>query len=480
MTRLSLDHHGELPAPIPDPRAVTVGQVHLGLGAFHRAHQAVYAADAMARSGENHWGIAAFTQRSGTAAHRLAPQGGVYTVVEKGPDAQPARLIGSVRETLDGSGDADVIARLCDPAVRVVTLTVTEKGYRHDPVTRQLALDSPDVAADLAGRAPRTVPAILATALARRSALGDAPLTVISCDNLPENGRLLHRLVAQYADAAGLPFDDAHRFPSTVVDRIVPATTDADIAALERAHGVHDAAPVLCEPFRQWVIENDFAGPVPAWSAAGASYVDDATPWELLKLRVLNASHSILAYVGLRCGHRRISDAVVDPTLERICRRFIDEDVAPVVDAPAGVTVSEYGDQVLRRFANRALPHTTLQVAADGSQKIGPRLLDTVRDAAARGRSAHWAVLGVAAWALHVVDPIDAGGKPTVLDDPRAGDLVARVAGLAGPQAVRRLLADTRFVGDLADDTDFVDTAVAYATALHRGGIAALASEVSL
>ena len=154
--------------------------------------------------------------------------------------------------------------------------------------------------------------------------------------------------------------------------------------------------------------------------------------------------------------------------------------MAPVVDAPGGVTVAEYGEQVLQRFANQALPHTTLQVAADGSQKIGPRLLDTVRDAAARGRSARWAVLGVAAWALHVVDPIDADGRSTALDDPRADDLSTCVAGLGVPEALGRLLADTRFVGDLADNTDFVDTAVAYATALHRGGVAALASEASL
>lgn len=483
MNNLRNGFYGDLAAPTPDPADISVGQVHLGLGAFHRAHQAVYAADAMTATGDTGWGIAAFTQRRPDTAAALAPQDSLYTVVEYGAGAQVPRVLSAVREAHDGSADPTVVVdRICDPAIKVVTLTVTEKGYRHDPVTRTLGCDDPAVRADLAaapGATVRTVPAILAHALARRAASGADPLTVVSCDNLPDNGRLLGALVTEFAAEAGLDIGSGTRFPATVVDRIVPATTADDIAALARERGLDDAAPVVCEPFRQWVIEREFAGPTPDWAAAGATYVDDANPWELLKLRVLNASHSLLAYTGLRLGYRRIADAIADPNLEQLCRRFIGDEVAPSVHPPAGTSVTDYGDEVLARFANRALPHTTWQVAADGTQKLGPRLLDTIRACRSQGVASHWAPLAVGAWTVHVQDPIDADGHSTALDDPLADDLREVTRGLSVEAGARRLLGDRRIVGDLAEDHEFINTAAAFAAALHRGGAAALASEVS-
>lgn len=481
MTRLRYRHYGRSAAPQPDPRELTVGQVHLGLGAFHRAHQAVYTEDAIRMTGERNWGIAAFTQRSGSAAAPLLPQEGLYTVVERGAGSAPPRIVGALREVGNAAADPRALLdRICDPDIHVVTLTVTEKGYRCDPVTRRLRLDDPDVQADLGSRAPRTVPGVLAHAIARRTAAGSGPLTVICCDNLPHNGALLHTLVNEFADAAGLRGLDSATvtFPSTVVDRIVPAVTARDIADLRDQLGVLDEAPVICEPFRQWVIEDRFAGPVPDWSRAGAQLVSDAAPWEQLKLRMLNASHSILAYLGLRLGHHTIADAVADPMLAEVCRRFFRDDVLPSLVAPAEVDVAGYGESVLARFTNTALPHTTLQVASDGSQKIGPRLLSTVSARAAQGAIAGWAALGIAGWALHVIDPVDATGQTVELADPRAGALRALVAGADVPAAVRRLMTDPTIVGALADDGELTDRVVRYADDLHRHGSAALQTEV--
>ncbi|WP_319458180.1 MULTISPECIES: mannitol dehydrogenase family protein [unclassified Mycobacterium] len=482
MNRLTYRNYGTTTPPEPDPRSLTVGQVHLGLGAFHRAHQAVYTEDAIRATGETCWGIAAFTQRSGAAADRLAPQDGLYTVVERGAGAASPRIVGALREVGNAAADPTaVIERICDPEVHVVTLTVTEKGYRHDPVTGKLRLDDPYVLADLGSRTPRTVPGVLAHAIARRAAAGTGPLTVISCDNLPGNGRQLEGLVREFADAAGLSAVDGAvaAFPSTVVDRIVPVTTEYDIAELCERTGVRDESPVNCEPFRQWVIENRFAGPVPAWSAVGAQLVDDTAPWEQLKLRMLNAAHSTLAYLGLRLGFRSIAAAVKDPMLADVCRRLFAEDVQPSLLTPPGVDVVAYGESVLARFSNIALPHTTIQVAADGSQKIGPRLLSTVSARAAQGATASWAALGIAGWALHVIDPVDAAGHPIALADPRADELRDIVAGAAVPVAVRRLVTDPSIVGDgLSGDAEFTDRVVGFADNLHRHGFNALHAEV--
>jgi fructuronate reductase len=486
MTRLSYRNYGTATPPNPDPRHLTVGQVHLGLGAFHRAHQAVYTEDAIRCTGETHWGIASFTQRSGAAADRLTPQDGLYTVVERGAGAASPRIVGALREARNAAADpAALIDRICDPAIHVVTLTVTEKGYRRSPVTGNLNLDDQEVRADLTARTPRTVPAVLARAITRRAASGAGPLTVISCDNLPDNGRLLRGLVRDFAEAADLngdPFDGpspAASFPSTVVDRLVPATTNDDVTDLERRAGVRDEAPVICEPFRQWVIEDLFAGPAPAWSAVGAQLVEDVMPWEQLKLRMLNAAHSMLAYLGLRLGYHSIADAVEDPMLADVCRRLFAEDVQPSLVAPSGVDVADYGESVLARFSNMALPHTTIQVASDGSQKIGPRLLSTVSARAAQGATASWAALGIAGWALHVIDPTDAAGRPIELADPRSAELRERVSGAAVPVAVRRLVSDPTVVGDeVAGDPEFTDRVVDFADNLHRHGSAAIHAEV--
>jgi mannitol-1-phosphate/altronate dehydrogenase len=361
LTRLSLTN---LPVPpAVDPRSLSVGIVHLGLGAFHRAHQAVITEQAAVVSGDTRWGIAGVSQRSATVKNQLAPQDGLYSVLERGLGDPTVRVIGSIRDVLTApEGPEAVVARIADPAVAVVTLTVTEKGYR--AANGGLDLTDTEIRADLTGRPPRTVVGQLAAAIARRT----EPLTIVSCDNLVANGPFLQRLVAEYFDALGKTPETfgATRFPASMVDRIVPATTDADRDETARLLGVRDEAVVVAEPFLQWVIEDDFAGDRPAWDQAGAVLTQDVAPWEQAKLRMLNATHSMLAYLGALRGYVTIAEAVRDDELNQLARQLMTDDVVPTLTPPDGLDLAEYGATVLERFANPALKHQTRQVAMLG------------------------------------------------------------------------------------------------------------------
>ncbi|GAB3279196.1 mannitol dehydrogenase family protein [Parasphingorhabdus pacifica] len=446
---------------------------HLGLGSFHRAHQAVFTEDAMSATGDLRWGICGVTQRSGSAAARLAPQDCRYTVLERGVGAAPARVVSALCEVLDGSSaPAAVVALLARAEVRVITLTVTEKGYRHDPATGSLNLDDAEVAADLTGRAPRTVVGQLVRGFQLRAESGAGPVTVVSCDNLPSNGQALQRLVREFIDAAGSVelvdwISENVRFPSTMVDRIVPATTEEDLKAAQQAIGPRDEAAVVTEPFRQWVIEDDFATDRPQWEAAGAVLVPDVAPWETLKLRVLNASHSVLAYLGLAHGYSTIAEAVADPLLSAACRNLINQDVAPVLEAPSGVDIGEYGEATLARFANPALRHTTAQVAMDGSQKLRPRLLETAALRLAAGATPNRVALGVAAWMRHVT-------TAEHLDDPLADLLRAEIDGPPAAQAERLLRIDQIFTPELAENPEFRRAVIDVYVRLREDGVAAV------
>ena len=329
--RLALDTLDGLPAEVRRPAAVVLdgraGVVHLGIGAFHRAHQAVFTEDAMAAAGSGEWGIVGVTQRSPTVRDDLAPQDGLYTLLERGAAARPPRVIGAVREVLF-AGDAPdaVVARLADPAVRVVTLTVSEKGYRRRS-DGHLDVDDPVVAADLAGEGPRSVVGQLGHGLLARARADAGPLSVVCCDNIVANGTVLRAVVEDFA--AALPaaprrelqswLASSVRFPSTMVDRIVPATTQADRDDVRRQLGVEDRAVVVAEPFAQWVVEDDFAAARPAWELAGATITGDVAGWERTKLRVLNASHSLIGYLGSLRGHQTVAEALQDEWWQRRC-----------------------------------------------------------------------------------------------------------------------------------------------------------------
>jgi fructuronate reductase len=356
-------------------RPDSVGIVHIGVGAFHRAHQAVYTAEA------GGWGILGVAPRRPDAVEALVPQDGLYSVLERGADGDRATVYGALRDVVLGAADTErVVAAIASPSVHVVSLTVTEAAYAPGSAVIEW----------------------VARGIERRARAGEAgPLTVLSCDNLPRNGEVLARLVG---DACGeREWLDRHvRFPSSMVDRVVPATTEADLRDVARLLGVEDRAAVVAEPFRQWVIEDAFAGPRPAWEHAGALLVADSGPHETLKLRLLNGTHSLLAYVGLACGARTVAQAWGDASLSSAADALASEDLVPTLPATPGIDVGAYRAQLAERFANPRMVHTLEQIAADGSQKLPLRFAEAARSRLAAGAEPRWIALVLAAWAEHL------------------------------------------------------------------------------
>ncbi|MDQ1292503.1 MAG: fructuronate reductase [Actinomycetota bacterium] len=473
-----------LPARRPD----RTGIVHLGIGAFHRAHQAVFTEDAAALTGEGCWGICGVTLRSASVVEQLEPQDCLYTVLQQGAGARTARVVGSVREVLFAKADPNAVPeRIADPAVHVVTLTVTEKGYRRG-ADGGLDLDDPVVHADL-GRdpaGPRSVVGLLVAGLEQRLRAGGEPLSVVCCDNLTANGRILRRLVLDFCSASGPGgtaaredlarwVDDRVSFPSTVVDRIVPATTEQDRRTVCELLGVQDEGVVVAEPFRQWVIEDSFAGARPSWELAGALLVGDVAPWEAVKLRLLNATHSTLAYLGALRGYETVARAVADPELERVARELMSQDAAATLRVPEGLDVADYCEQVMERFADPALRHRTTQIAMDGSQKLPLRLLGIISERLAAGEKPLRAALGVSAWMVYVARAAAGqsapGGLSLPLQDPLRDRLCSvATAGSTPRRLVEGLLGIPEIFGaELPEDTAFRSLLTEQVTALGAG-----------
>lgn len=442
--RLSSATLARLPADVARPRydraAVATGIVHLGLGAFFRAQGAVFT-EAVLAGGDARWGILGASLRSPDTRDALRPQDHLYTVAERGPQQERLQVIGALTGVMVGAEDLPaLIDAMAQPRVAIVSLTVTEKGYCYDPASGDLDESHADIVHDLAHpEAPRSAPALLVSAIARRRMQGVPPLTVLCCDNLPHNGATLRRIVSQFAalrdrDLARF-IEDAVAFPSTMLDRIVPATTPADRASIAARLGMEDASPVVTEPYNQWVIEDRFAGVRPAWDDHGATLVRDIAPYETMKLRLLNASHSLMAYLGYLAGHETIADTIADPSFRRLVDGFMDAEVTPTLRLPASIDVAAYKRALLERFANPALRHRTAQIAMDGSQKLPQRLLDTARERLRIGAPIPRLALAVAGWMRYVTGTDENGGAIEVRD-PLAPRL-RRIADAAGPSAER-------------------------------------------
>lgn len=434
------DVKGRAAVPAYDRAAVRPGIVHLGIGAFHRAHQAVYT-DTVLAGGDLRWGIVGASLRSADTRDALAGQDGLYTVASRDETGERLRIVGSVSTVLVApESPTALLAALTHPETAIVSLTVTEKGYCHAPSTGDLDEAHPDIVHDLAAPdRPRSAPGFLVEAIARRRAAGAPPLTLLSCDNLPDNGRTLRRVITRLATLRapdlGLYAADAIRFPSTMVDRIVPATTDADRAAIAEALGVTDAWPIMTEPFTQWVIEDDFASGRPAWDEAGATFVADVAPFELMKLRLLNGSHSTLAYLGWLGGHETVAEAMRAPGFEALIRGLMDEEVTPHLPRLPGFDLAAYKDSLINRFRNPALRHRTAQIAMDGSQKLPQRLLHSIRARLEAGAPFPRLSLGVAAW-MRYARGLDEAGKPIDVRDPLAGAIRDRTGPLTDAPAI--------------------------------------------
>jgi len=422
------------------------GIVHLGVGAFHKAHQAVYTDDALEKSGGD-WMIAGVSLRSPDVADALNPQKGLYTLLERGPGGVSARVIGSIAEVLVARDQqAKVLVALSSPDTKIVSLTITEKGYGLDPKTGGLDLGHPAVAADLADpNNTQSALGFMVAALHARRIFERPPFTVLCCDNLPSNGKVLRRLMLEFAAARDPEMVDyienAVSFPSTMVDRITPASTDKTFADALALTGREDRAAVETEPFSQWIIEDEFVAGRPDWEAGGALFVDDVAPYEKMKLRMLNGAHSMLAYSGFIAGHKYVRDVMADPDLALLVARHMRE-AARTLDAVPGVDLGRYGEELRDRFANPAIAHETWQIAMDGTQKLPQRLIEPAMIALKRELPLDAYAFAVAAWMRYALGMTEKRETYT-LRDPRESEIAAALAG-AGRDAqavVERLLA---------------------------------------
>ncbi|MBW8319881.1 MAG: mannitol dehydrogenase family protein [Rhizobium sp.] len=407
--------------PAYDRTALRPGIVHIGLGAFHRAHQAVYTQRALAAS-FGPWGIVAVNLRSSEPVKALEAQDGLYSIVVRGSEGDVAEVIGATVDWICAARDGEkVLAYLANPDIRVVTLTVSEKAYGLDPSTGGLDLAHPAVAADLAlPHAPSGAVGFLVEGLALRRARGVAPYTVLCCDNLPSNGRLVRRLVLEMAERRDADLArwiaDNGSFPCSMVDRIVPAATEATRSLAEALIGAKDSLALETEPFLQWVIEDDFVCGRPAWEAGGAIFAREVEPYEKMKLRLLNGSHTLIAHLGLLHGLDYVRDVMAVPELVDQVRCHMKA-VVPTLDPVPGIDLDEYQSQLIERFANPAIAHRNIQIAMDCSQKLPQRIFAAAVETLASGGAAAEFAHVVALWITVVRNRMDC-------DDPRRAEIL--------------------------------------------------------
>ncbi|MCZ4262071.1 mannitol dehydrogenase family protein [Limimaricola sp. G21655-S1] len=488
MTRLSRSVLAQLPegaAPDYDPAAHGVGILHLGAGAFHRAHQAAITDAALAASGGD-WRIAGVSLRSADLAEALASQDGLFTLIERGAQGDRARVIGAIDRVIAARGAPEaVLGPMSDPAIRIVTLTVTEKAYGIDRGGPDADPAHPDVAADLESpAAPRGVLGLLVEGLRQRRAAGHAPFTVLCCDNLPENGALLRGGVVGFARRVDPDLADwiaaEVAFPSSMVDRITPAATEATLALAACLTGFEDAAAIETEPFCQWVIEDRFPQGRPDWAAGGAIFARDVAPYERMKLRMLNGAHSLIAYAGFISGHALVRDAMADPALAALARRQIAA-AAATLDPLPGIDLAAYGDELVARFANPAIAHETYQIAMDGSQKLPQRIFGPACDAQLAEQELRPFAFATAAWARYCLGRGETGERHA-LRDPREAEIAA-VVEAAGDDARALTAGLLRLPGltpaELLDGAFEAQTAENLSNMLAQGMAAAIAREVA-
>ncbi|WP_312154690.1 mannitol dehydrogenase family protein [Lelliottia nimipressuralis] len=437
--------------------------VHFGFGAFHRAHQALLTNRVLNAKGGD-WGICEISLFSGdTLMSQLRAQDHLFTVLEKGAEGNQPIIVGAVHECLNAKLDslAAIIEKFCEPQVAIVSLTITEKGYCIDPATGRLDTQNARIVHDLENPSePHSAPGILVEALYRRHARGLAPFTVLSCDNIPDNGHVVKNAVLGMAEkrspelAAWIA--EHVSFPGTMVDRIVPAATDASLTEITQELGVEDPCAISCEPFIQWVVEDNFVAGRPEWELAGVQMVQDVLPWEQMKLRMLNGSHSFLAYLGYLAGYAHINECMEDDAFREAARRLMLDEQAPTLRI-TDVDLTGYADSLIDRFANPALQHRTWQIAMDGSQKLPQRMLEGVRVHLARESAWPLLALGIAGW-MRYVSGVDDNGNAIDIRDPLSDKIRALVETSSEEERVSALLTLGEIFGtDLPQHPQFVE-----------------------
>lgn len=416
----------DVQTPAYDRSKVTTGIVHLGIGAFHRAHQAVYVDDLLAH--DPSWGIIGASLRSSVTAGALNAQDGLYTVITKDGSKPQFRVVGSISTVICAAlNGADLIEHMAKPGVRIVSLTVTEKGYCHVPATGLLDLENDDIQYDVTNpMTPRTAPGFLVAALRQRRMEGTQSFSVLSCDNLPQNGTVTKNVVirlAQLQDPTLANWIEQNTtFPATMVDRIVPATTTEETALVKEKTSVEDAWPVVTEPFCQWIIEDDFCAGRPAFENVGAVLTKNVVLFEKIKLRLLNGSHSALAYMGLLSGYSTVAETIQDPVIKTFIQAMMEEEISDTLSIPEGVDLERYRAALLNRFANPSLNHSLLQIASDGTQKLPQRILEPIRERIEKGQHILLLAQVIAAW-LRFVSSHNGNAYLFPLNDPLGIDL---------------------------------------------------------
>ena len=423
-----------LDKPRYDRKSVQPGIAHIGVGGFHRAHQAVYIDRLLNDGTVRDWGIVGIGVMPQDARMRdvMRDQDCLYTSMLKlqGGEVE-ARVIGSIVRYLYGPDDPEaVLVVLSDPGIRIVTLTISEGGYHMNQVTGEFN-PGPDLVADAARRVPTTAFGLIVEALRRRCAAGTPPFTVLSCDNLETNGEVARRMISAYASmrdqALGEWVSSEVAFPNSMVDRITPSTSDDDRAVLTSRFGVEDQWPVASERFTQWVVEDNFPTGRPRFEDVGASMVDDVTPYELMKLRLLNGAHQALAYLGLLAGHHYVHEACADPLLTRMLRTYLAVEAAPTLRVLPGIDLANYQRLVVERFENPAIGDTLARLAVDSSDRLPKFVLPVVRENLQAGRPTRMGALIVASWA-RFAEGMDDSRRPLALVDRRAPELQERAA----------------------------------------------------
>lgn len=439
-----------------DRASVTAGIVHLGIGAFHRAHQAVFIDDCL-KDGATDWGVIGASLRSPDTRDALKPQDFLYSIAVGDSERRSLRVVGAVQDVVVAPEDPGrLLEIMCQPSIRIVSLTVTEKAYLRN-TSGELDFGHPDILADLDDpQRPRSIFGFIVGAIERRRKHDVAPFTVLSCDNLADNGRVLHRLLVAFAARRSpelAAFIEAHvACPSTMVDRIVPATTDGDRADIDRRLGAQDAWPVVCEPFGQWVVEDRFTLGRPALERHGVTFVRDVRPFELMKIRLLNGAHSAIAYLGLLLGHETVASAFADHRISAFVESLWEE-LIPTLPEENGLLPRTYIEDLKRRFLNTALRHRTAQIANDGSQKLPQRIVSGAIERLSQGMPADRLALVIAAWITALAqrpatgeftDPLDGRFKAMRLSShPGTAEIEAifDLTGFAGGTAYRGELA---------------------------------------
>jgi len=462
----------EVQIPRYSRRNLTVSLVHIGVGGFHRAHQAVYLDDLL-NNGETGWsecGIGLLPQDA-RMKQALISQDCLYTVLTRGSDKDHARIVGSIASYIHAIEKPEAaLERLSAPETRVVSLTITEGGYYIDEGSGKFQEAHPTVVHDLEHpSAPRGVLGYLAAALDRRRRRGIAPFTVLSCDNLPGNGRISRYALLSFAELLdpGLRawIEQNVAFPNSMVDGITPVTTDADRALLRDRFHVEDAWPVVTEPFRQWIIEDHFSNGRPPWERAGAQLTSDVSGYELMKLRLLNAGHSALGYLGVLHGFQYVHEAAADPIFQAFLERFFDQ-VAPLIPLLSGIDLGDYRSTLIRRFSNAAIRDQLSRICSEGSSKLPKFILPSIRELASAGRPYSRLSLVIAGWFLYLQ-------RFDVIDAHR--DELVKIAKAAGDDPTPLLKVSSVF-GDLASNANFVGEVTGFVRRLRKDGMMATIS----